>query len=196
MRRIALALVLIASPASAQSLWSQAGPSPSSLYADNVAYRRGDILTVIIREQQRLAIDEETDLQKDGSLDARLEEFGLKPNAFQPLPTVKGNFTRDFQGTGKIDKDGLFEARISVIVLDVQPNGNLVVEGKRNIILGDERKLIRLTGLVRPQDVSSTNTIRSENVANAAIAFEGNGSVTRTTSRGWFSRFLDFVWPF
>ena len=63
MRHVALALILLASPASAQSLWSQAGPNPSSIYADNVAHRRGDILTVIIREQQRLAIDEETELE-------------------------------------------------------------------------------------------------------------------------------------
>ena len=103
---------------------------------------------------------------------------------------------RQFNGEAKYDKEGSFETRLSVIVIDVQPNGNLVVEGRRRIVIDRESKCIRVTGIVRPYDVTTANSIYSWQVANASVAYEGNGPLTRTTNRGFLGELLDLVWPF
>ena len=77
------------------------------------------------------------------------------------MPAIAGNSNRDLTGEAKYDKEGKFETRLSVIVIDVQPNGNLVIEGRRRIVVDKETKCIRVTGIVRPYDVTTFNTINS-----------------------------------
>jgi flagellar L-ring protein precursor FlgH len=193
--RIPLVLALLAATAAAQSLWNPDRPSPS-LFSDTTARAAGDVLTIVINEKQTVKNKEDTELQKTTSLDAALTNFDVLPNAFNPLPSVAGNSDRQFDGEAKYDKEGNFETRLSAIVIDVQPNGNLVVEGRRRIVIDKETKCIRVTGIVRPYDVTNANTVYSWQVANASIAYEGSGPLTRSTNRGFLGELLDFVWPF
>ncbi len=196
--RITLAVALLgALPGAlpAQSLWNPQHPQPS-LFADATARNIGDILTVVISEQQRIKNQEKSTFDKESTLDAALQEFNLLPNAFNPLPAIKGKSTREFEGDAKYDKTGSFETRIAVVVIDVLPNGNMLIEGRRRVIIDKETKTMRLTGLVRPFDISGSNTVLSSQVANASIAYEGDGPLTSATNRGWLSSLLDVVWPF
>src|SRR4029077_9948908 len=129
------------------SLWNADRPSPS-LFTDTTARAAGDVLTIIISEAQTITNKEDTDLSKKTSLDAALTNFDIFPNAFDPLPHVAGASERQFTGSAKYDKANTFETRLSVIVIDVQPNGNLVVEGRRRIVMDKETKCIRVTGIV------------------------------------------------
>jgi flagellar L-ring protein precursor FlgH len=190
-----IALLAAAAQLPAQSLWNPDRPSPS-LFSDTTARASGDVLTIIISEQQTVKNKEETELAKTTSLDAALTNFDILPNAFNPLPAVAGESDRQFDGEAKYDKQGNFETRLSVIVIDVQPNGNLVVEGRRRIVIDRETKCIRVTGIVRPYDVTTANTIYSWQVANASVAYEGTGPLTRSTNRGFLGELLDLVWPF
>jgi flagellar L-ring protein FlgH len=193
--RTASLLCLFAATLPAQSLWNPDRPSPS-LFSDTTARASGDVLTIIISEKQTVKNKEDTEFSKSTSLEAALTNFDVLPNAFNPLPSVAGNSDRQFDGEAKYDKEGNFETRLSVLVIDVQPNGNLVVEGRRRIVIDREVKCIRVTGIVRPYDVTTANTIFSWQVANASVAYEGTGSLTRTTNRGFLGELLDFVWPF
>jgi flagellar L-ring protein FlgH len=189
------ALFATAALAPAQSLWNPDRPSPP-LCADTTARAVGDVLTIVISEKQTVKNQEDTELSKSTSLDAALTNFDILPNAFNPLPAVAGSSDKQFDGEAKYDKQGSFETRLSVLVIDVQPNGNLVVEGRRRIVVDREVKCIRVTGIVRPYDVTTANAIFSWQVANASIAYEGNGTLTRTTNRGFLGELLDFIWPF
>jgi flagellar L-ring protein precursor FlgH len=193
--RSLLALVLLAALAPGQSLWNPDRPAPP-LFSDTTARAVGDVLTIVISEKQTVKNKEDTELGKSTSLDAALTNFDILPNAFNPLPAVAGSSDKQFDGEAKYDKEGTFETRLSVLVIDVQPNGNLVIEGRRRIVVDREVKCIRVTGIVRPYDVTVANSIFSWQVANASVAYEGTGPLTRSTNRGFLGELLDLVWPF
>jgi flagellar L-ring protein precursor FlgH len=193
-RTLALCCALALS-AGAQSLWNPDRPSPS-LFADTTARSVGDVLTIVISEKQVVKNKEDTELGKTSTLDAALTNFDVLPDAFEPLPAVAGSSDRQFDAEAKYDKENQFETRLSVIVIDVQPNGNLVVEGRRRVIMDKESKCMRVTGIVRPYDVTNANSVYSWQVANASVAYEGNGPLTRTTNRGFLGELLDLIWPF
>lgn len=190
-----LCLAALLSCASAQSLWNAARPLPS-LTSDTIARQVGDLLTVVISERQVIKNKEQTSLSKDGGLNATLSSFDVLPNAFNTLPGMTAEHGREFGASGQYDKEGTFQSRMSVVVIDVQPNGNLIVEGRREVVMDKETKTMRITGVIRPFDVSGFNTIMSENIANASIVYEGNGMLSRSTNKGWLSELVDYVWPF
>ena len=193
--RLFIVLTLIVAATPAQSLWSARRPSPS-LISDTTARNTGDVLTIVISETQTIKNQEKTEFRKDASLDASLDTWTVFEDLFDTLPAVSGSSNRGMISDAKYDKQGVLQTRISVLVIDVMPNGNMLVEGRRRIVMDQETKTIRFTGIVRPYDVTSLNTVLSENVANASIAYEGQGPLTATTGRGWLSELLDFVWPF
>ncbi|HYC77048.1 MAG TPA: flagellar basal body L-ring protein FlgH [Planctomycetota bacterium] len=193
--RLAAALAAASLVAPAQSLWNPDRPLPA-LCSDLTAQGVGDLLTILVVEQQTVKNKEATELKRDASLDAALTSFNVLPDAFNTLPGVAGSASRDFKGDAKYDKEGSFSTTLTVQVLDMQPNGNLVVEGRRTIIIDGETKTMRITGIVRRYDVSASNTVRSTQVANASIAYEGAGTLTDATNRGWLGDLLDFIWPF
>lgn len=196
--RIIVSLLLAAAftaVAGAQSLWNPSRQT-RTLFADTTARGLGDILTIIIDEQQKVENDEETRLEKGSTLSGVLSTFDIFPKMFETMPAVDGEVQRDFNSKGKFDKDNRFQTRISVLVMDVLPNGNLVLEGTRRLLMDGEEKVVKISGICRPLDVARDNTIKSEFVANASIAYEGDGFLSRNGKRGWFSRLLDLVWPF
>ncbi len=193
--RLFIVLTLIVAAAPSQSLWSARRPSPS-LISDTTARNTGDVLTIVISETQTVKNLEKTELKNDASIDASLNTWTIFENLFDTLPAVSGSSNRNMISDARYDKQGVLQTRISVLVIDVMPNGNMLVEGRRRIVMDQETKTIRFTGIVRPYDVSSLNTVLSENVANASIAYEGQGPLTAATGRGWLSGLLDFVWPF
>lgn len=191
-----LLLGTIALPADAQSIW-QNTTNRRSLYADSSARRVGDLLTVQIQESQVIQNNESSKLEKDSSLTAAIEDFDIKPNAFNtPLPSVATTSESEFEGSATYNKNGSFRTNLTVMVIDVLPNGNMVIEGSRDIQIDREHKRIRISGIVRPRDVSTGNSVTSSQVAQARISYEGSGPLTQSTNRSWFDRILMFVWPF
>jgi flagellar L-ring protein precursor FlgH len=201
-----LALVLLAAAAApaaqAQRMGSIYDPDagPAALIAEKTAYRKGDILTVVISENQLVSNNESSDLARATNLNYKINVWDIDPDAFDTLPAIDADSTDNFNGSAKYEKSGAFAARLAAVVVDTLPNGNLVVNGRREIRIDNETKLIEFTGIVRRLDIQADNTVQSELVANAEVVYRGSGPMTRTTNRygpgGFFHDAIAWLWPF
>lgn len=196
---IALALVATLvwdSVASAQSLYQRGRKNHVSLISDNRAHRVGDILTILVSEHSKVEDDAEAKFDKSSAAKAEITSFQPYPDIAKDVLPMEWSSSRTFDGKAEVDREGKFDTRITATVIDVQPNGNLVVEGKRRVILDGEERFMTITGIVRPLDVTAGNSIASELVANGTVTYEACGPLSRSTKKNWFERIVDIVWPF
>jgi flagellar L-ring protein precursor FlgH len=186
--------------ASAQSLW-KAGKT-RSLVSDRRAASVGDILSIVVQENNTTSKDRNTKTTRNSAVDASIDTFLYSPGASSfltkngMLPAMKFQSAQDFNGGGSINNSEKIVARIAVRVVDVLPNDNLVIEGRRQTSFGGETQEIILRGMVRPDDISPNNTIFSYNVSDATIQFTSKGTLTNAEKKGWFTRIWEKVSPF
>ena len=197
-----LALTLAAAPTclSAQNLYKRTRRPVVSI-GDTRATAVGDILTVVINEGTKVKQEDKVNRTNSTTLAARLEQFNLH-HVFpgDVLPKVDARQSRTMDADAKQEKDSQITTKIAVIVIDVLPNGNMVVAGSRIVRVDDEEKTFRISGLVRPLDVTRDNTVPSSMVADARVSITGEGGNTRMTTKGPVGRFFDTLmwaaWPF
>ena len=167
----------------------QAGRSVR-LFEDNKAYRIGDVLSVVLSESTNASNSAETTTTKDDDMENSVSAL------LGVVPTLNGNeifnneleSKRKFTGKGESEQSNSLSGEIAVMVVDILPNGNLVVRGEKLIGLNQGSEFIRISGLVRPLDVSTNNTIMSRKLANARIYYGGGGVIAEANTRGWLSR--------
>ena len=198
-----LGLVLMTAPLchlSADSLWNQ-GLS-RNICGDKKAQAVGDILTILIQENNGATRQNNTTTSKKASLNAAIASFLYSPTA-SGLLTKKGalpaiNYTSDaeFNGGGSINNTETITAQVSVKVVDVLPNGNMVVEGQLHTAFSGEKQDAIVRGTVRPDDIMANNTLYSYNIADATIQFMSKGTITDAQRKGWFTRVWDKLTPF
>lgn len=173
---------------------------PVGLIQDKTARRIGDLVTVVILETADVSSEDSADSSKSTSLNYEMTNFDLKPSAFSILPSIGANSNDTFSGASQVDKRDSFEARITAMVVDVLPNGNMVISGRRELRIENQVKLIEFSGVVRRYDIASTNTVPSALVADARISYVGAGPSTISTQRtglgSWFHNAIDWLWPF
>lgn len=205
-----LSILVVVAGACALAAQALQSPRPGSIYdpsggpfgliANKTASRPGDLLTIDISENQDLKNEESADLKRETSLQAELANFDIKPNAFSVLPELDGSSSDELKGTANYSKKGRFTARVTAVVVDVLPNGNLVVQGRREIRIDQETKLIEFSGIVRRWDVAADNSVSSELVAEAKVVYRGRGPLTDQTTRRGLGRWLHdaflWIWPF
>jgi flagellar L-ring protein precursor FlgH len=185
----------------ADSLW-KSDTSSSSMFADKKARRVGDIVTIIVQQNNSATRNNNTTTAKQTAVDASIASFLYGPAA-SGLLTKGGaypamNFTgkNTYSGGGQINNAETITDQVAVRVIDVLPNGNLVVEGRRHTAFSDEKQDAVLRGTIRYDDIMANNTIYSYNVADASIQFVSHGTITNSQRKGWFNRFWDKVNPF
>ena len=193
-------LAVLAAPAAAQNPYVRAG-AQIGVVADLRARTVGDILTITIQEQHSVKNQEQVQRRNDSSLAARLEAYSLSEDTFKAtLPRIDVRKESDFQGESRQNSGSEVRASIAVVVVDVQPNGNLVVAGTRSVTVNDETRTLRISGLVRALDVSPMNTVGSAMVADARISILGEGGGVRQVTRGPVGAMFDTLiwacWPF
>jgi len=197
----AVVALCAAAPLAAQNPYVRAGAKIGAV-ADQRARAIGDVLTIQIQEQHSVRNEDKTERKQDSSLSARLEAFTLSSDAFNngTLPNVSVTKEQDFNGESKQNSGSDVRASIAVMVVDVQPNGNLVVAGQRTVTVNDEQKTLRVSGIVRALDVTVNNTVGSQQVADARIAITGEGASTRQVTKGPIGQLFDTLiwaaWPF
>lgn len=181
----------------AGSLWSE--ETGLNLFADARARRVGDTLTVLLVER--------TDASKKAAVNSSRETNVdiSTPTLFgRPLTaggTAVGSFgvdsSQSFSGSGDAIQGNTLQGSITVVVAEVLANGHLLVRGEKNLELTSGSERIALSGIVRPSDITPSNTVSSDRVADARIAYGGRGPVADSTRPGWLARFFQSSWmPF
>jgi flagellar L-ring protein precursor FlgH len=194
---ISLIVLVFFSTACSQagSIWARRDKNMKAIYADDVARRIGDVLTIKISENSRVDNKAKRDMQKgtdrstafDGKLGnfADLGEFGMSAESDNELKSKA-----DYKDERK------FVDSITVVVMDILPNSNLVVMGTRQRDIGGDIQTIEVSGIVRPSDVAFDNTVKSEQVADFHIVSKNGGVSAPYTKPGWLGTIFDIIWPF
>jgi flagellar L-ring protein precursor FlgH len=184
-----------------EALWKRHQPEQGFLFYDTQARRVGDLLTIVVREDSNVKNQDNRGLGKKTSM-MSLFKFGAKSDGGFATQTSEGELdtelqsNRSFDGKSSFRSQRAFSDRVTVTVIDVLPNGNLVFRGCRQIhIEGDQRTLV-VTGIVRPFDVSADNTVNSRLVADLHMNYEGHGAEEGFIRQGWLGRTANKVWPF
>lgn len=198
-RTVLVALLLMGTVAQAGSIFKEARANSTGLFDDFKAKQVGDVVTILIVESNSASESSQVDTQKEHDFDFSLTNlFGAGSKLFpgaegDTLTAGKFKGSNDFGGKAETKNSGRVTAQLAGVVKEVLPNGNLLIEGRRTIFMNKEQKNIILTGIVRPKDIDSSNTVRSTFIADAAITFEGFGEVTTHSQPGWLSRLLSWI---
>lgn len=194
------------------SLWKDS----ASLFEDRKAKRVNDLLTILISETSTASKTATTNANRKSTADYGLTNvFGstltnldlekkLRQNlgVLDPwqgsafLPSASGSGSSTFTGKGDTSRVGKLSGTITAKVIEVLPNSNMVVESRKEILVNNEKEILVFRGIVRPDDVTTTNTVQSMYVADAQISLVGDGVLDDKQAGGWLVRFLDKVWPF
>jgi len=194
----------------ADSLWKKRVSVNYNLFDDNRGKRVGDIVTVTVSETTNILNTETNTTDNTGSSSGSLDNdnfmTGLrhaitsgrnaKIQDSRAANTFDTEYTSAFSGGGSNDVDRSVSVTITAMVVEVLDNGNLVLEGKRNVKVNKEQYTLKLTGIARPIDISASNTIASSKMSNVQFGLEGKGWLTRAGSKGWYNRLKDAMWPF
>ena len=186
----------------ADSLWKD--DISRSPFADKKARFVGDILNVRVQENNAAKRAAKTETSRDSETDASISSFlfGTSSGGGGFLkhggayPAMKLSNTTSHKGEGTIDNSGSITTRFSVRVVDVLPNGNLIVEGIRNASYAGESQTIVMRGAVRPFDIESDNTVYSYLISDLNLRFKSSGVITSAKEKGWFMNFWDKINPF
>lgn len=192
----------LAGNALADSLWKD--DISRGVTADKKARLVGDILNVRVQESNTAKRDSKTTTERKGESDASISSFlfGTTTAGSGMLkshgryPAMKFANTTKHEGVGKIDNSDSITSRFSVRVIDVLPNGNLIVQGTRQASYAGETQTIILRGAVRPFDIEQDNTIYSYLLSDLNIRYLSNGTITKAKDKGWFMNIWDAISPF
>lgn len=183
------------------SLW-KAGAR--AFFNDQRASRIGDILTVKISISDTAKVTNKTDLSRDSERSTELGGLlGFKsslskvlPNAVDPSKLADFSSSTSSKGDGSVDRKETIDTTIAAIVTDILPNGNLVIAGRQEVRINNEVREMLVTGIVRPEDISATNTIKHTQIAEARISYGGRGDITRMQSAPYGQKAADILMPF
>lgn len=165
-----------------------------SFFEDRKARRIGDILTVNLVEQTSAVKETETEIKKESS-SAIPEPNVLGKNNIGLATTLDSQV--EFKGEADSDQSNSLEGSITVTVTDVYPNGVMRIRGEKWIRLNKGDEYIRISGLVRPEDIGEDNSVNSTRVADARIAYSQTGDMANANQMGWLTRFFNHpIWPF
>lgn len=175
------------------SLWS---PSygRTFLFEDAKAKRVGDMVTVLIVEESEGTKDADTQVSRESSIEAETRSL-LGISEVTKLE-ADADFANEFNGQGSTSRSGELTAKVTALVTAVMPNGNLMIEGRKEVRVNEEKEYISLSGIIRPEDIRPDNTVLSTFVADARIEYTGWGVLHDKQRPGWLVRILDWIWPF
>jgi len=194
--------VLPMADSQADSIWAKRDKVMGDLYADDVARNIGDVLTIVISESSKVDNKAKRDLKKEVDKSTTFNgELGITTPNNNLLPRIPG-FTMAAESTNELKSKADFKDerkfidRVTVVVVDILPNRNLVVIGTRRRDIAGDIQNIEVSGIVRPSDIAFDNTVKSEQVADFRIVTKNTGIAAPYTRPGWLGRIFDIIWPF
>lgn len=209
-------------PAFAGSLWNESTTNERGMYADKRARRVGDIVTIVVQESSQannsleLKTAREAKVGNGNPITNLINQFvnalpasilgknsvtdalskSRIPGATLTIPPFDAGAASEYKGGGDITNRQSLNSRAAVTVIDVLPNGNMVVEGVRVVRFSGETQFASLRGIVRPFDIQKDNTVNSTNLADAQVEFVSEGTLTDAQKKGWLLRLTNKITPF
>ncbi len=182
------------------SLWNNTG---ATIFADPKANAVGDLVTVLVSEKASATRNLGTKKSKNSShktsvtaaLGYETSLAAKNPN-FKPSTALDLSNAKNFDGSGQTTNSDTLTASVTSVVTEVFPNGNLRIIGRRQLTINNQPQALSFSGVIRPVDISSGNTIPSSKVAQAIISYGGGGDLASVAHEGWFGQTLDVIWPF
>ena len=185
----------------ANSLWR---PGARAFFKDQRANRVGDILTIEVDISDSAQLSNTTNRERESAEDADLTQFlgfqaqlnKVLPDTVDPANLLSFGNKSKASGTGSVDRNETVEMKIAALVVDILPNGNLVVAGRQEIRVNFEVREVLISGIVRPEDITATNTVQHSQIAEARIAYGGRGQLTDVQQARYGQQLYDILMPF
>lgn len=181
------------------SLFNSSAPS---LYEDFKARRVNDIITIVVSESTTATNQADATHTRDSKMGLGITSlFGIETHVPASTGIDMSNLAAAesksaFAGTGTTTRKGIITTTMSARVKEVFPNGNLLIEGVRELTVNSEKQLLLVTGVVRPRDITTNNRVASEAIADLQIKYTGKGDVNNHLRPGMLYRILQAIWPF
>jgi flagellar L-ring protein precursor FlgH len=192
-------------PASAEkqpnSLWSS---DRTAFFKDQRATNVGDILTVLIEIDDQAELENETERSRSSGESAEMPALlGVEshlaqvlPEAVNPANLASLGSNSNYNGQGTVEREEEIDFRLAAIITQVLPNGNLVIHGKQEARVNYEKRIVQIDGVIRPEDISINNTINHDQIAEARIAYGGEGQITDMQQPRYGQQLYDIIFPF
>lgn len=164
-----------------------------SLYSDRRGRKVGDIVTVLVVESAKASNKSGTRTEKEQGVKASASK-GNGLLDFIPSLGFGAGASANYKGQGKTDREGTLKAKVTARIVKVLDNGNFVIEGSKIVEINSGREILKVSGIIRAEDIGRSNTVFSYNIADAKIVYTGNGSVYTGQRPGMLARF--FSWLF
>ena len=166
------------------------------LFEDRKARFVGDTLTVTITESTSASTKSNDNVSRSGSISASVDPMkGVLGNTFEGM-SLGAKSANTFAGKGDASNNNVFSGTMTATVIEVLPNGNLLISGEKQVAIGHEQEYVRVSGVVNPAFVDSANTIPSSKIADARIEYKSAGQISDAQVMGWLARFFLSVLPF
>lgn len=193
--------VLAAPQAWADSIWARSQPEQGFLFVDSKARVVGDLITVVISETTNVENRDDRTMNKETSASegfslAGQAAGGLSGQSSSASLDISNESARDFQGGASFRSEREFVDRVTVTVMDVLPNGNLVLSGKRRVWIAGEEVTLVVTGITRNIDIGPDNAVQSRFVSELRLQYESDGAPKAYTQQGRLGRLGNRLWPF
>lgn len=184
------------------SLWAPRGQR--GLLADLRASNVGDIVTVVIMESSKAGDEAATSAEKSSGVKVGIASLlGLRLPQMKSFSdatvtaenAIEGTVGNVSKGEGKTARQSTFTTYLTTRVVQILPNNNLVIQGTRQMKINNETEIATLSGIIRPEDLETNNTIASTKVAEARMEISGLGVISDKQRQGWLTRIIDHIWP-
>lgn len=183
------------------SLWSS---DRTTFFKDQRASDVGDIITVMIDISDEAELDNATTRQRANGEDAQAGALlGYETDLAQILPEsivntdlIEFDSTSNHSGTGSIEREEEITVRLAALISQILPNGNMVIYGRQEVVVNFEKRILQIDGVIRPEDISTDNTIAYDQIAEARILYGGEGQITDVQQPRYGQQLYDIVFPF
>jgi flagellar L-ring protein precursor FlgH len=174
------------------------GRQSDSWFGKGRNFQVGDVITVLLNESTQAARTQNGSISRESSNDMLpkgIQNYGANLGGLMNGINMTGGKVSN-KGTGAADQQASLSGSVAVAVIEVMPNGNLVLRGEKQLALTEGAEIIQVAGIIRPEDVAPNNTVQSRRLANAQIAYRGSGDLANATKAGWGTSALLKIWPF
>lgn len=183
------------------SLWAS---DRTTFFKDQRASDVGDIITVMIDIDDEAELENESSRSRTSNEDADLPTFlgyeqslnQLLPEAINNADLVNFDSTSNHSGTGTVEREEQVQVQLAALITQILPNGNMVIHGRQEVRVNFEKRILEIDGVIRPEDISVGNTVSYEQIAEARIAYGGEGQITDVQQPRYGQQLYDIVFPF